>query len=122
MSEMNERKIVRITECADGTEMSSTEKYTVNKENMEKFNRVFRFFCVLAEEDGGEVACFEVEENPESAGVYVEVSMLDLYKESIAQFIDILELIDVFDVETTESDSLLISAIVHHVYGRPVNE
>lgn len=92
------------------------EEYAVNKQNMDKFNQVYKFFCNIAEEDGGDVSCFHVNDNRTSFGVSVEISMLDLYRDSIAQFIEILRYIDVLDVKTTESEGILVSAVVDHVW------
>lgn len=113
MPEMKKRRII---DCTDELEAKSDGKYAVDKRGMDKFTHVYKFFCGLAEEDGGDVECFDMESDPTSAGVSVEVSMVDLYRDSMAQFVETLQYIDVFDVRATESGTLLISAIVSHVW------
>lgn len=121
MSEMNERKVVECAqELATQIENGRTEfggKYVVNEHNMKKFSKVYDFFRQIADEDGGEVRCFDVHPESVSASVSIEISLLDLYRDSLKQFVDILQYIDVFEASPTDdSDGILITVSVTNVW------
>lgn len=91
-------------------------KYTVNDCNMEKFSKVYDFFYNLADEDGGEIRCFNIHPETTHASVSIEVSLLDLNGGLMRQFIDILQCVDVFEAKSTASGGLMISASVNQVW------
>ncbi len=120
MSEMKERAAFRYPQelalqigekCAE-----FKGKYVVNNHNMEKFGKVYDFFCRVADEEGGEVRCLDIHPGSAYAHASIEVSLIDLHEDMMKEFVDILQYVEVLEVKPTTSDSLLINAGVNHVW------
>jgi len=120
MSEMKERVTFKCArELALQIEEKCAEfdgKYVLNHANMEKFSKVYDFFYAIADEDGGEVRCFDVHPESERANVSIEVSLVDLYKDTLNDFVDILQYVDVLEIKPTTDDGLQIDAGVNGVW------
>lgn len=120
MSEMKEHRTFECHgELASQVERWCSEfdgKYTVNAENMNRFSTVYDYFLQLVDEDGGEVANLDASPESAHANVTIEVSLIDLCKDSMRQFLDVLRGIDVLEAKATDSGSLLISASVNDVW------
>ena len=120
MSEMKERELYeRAQELALQIEEKRIEfggEYSVNEHNMDKFRKIYDFFRGLVDNEGGEVRCLDIHPESACASISIETSLIDLHKDAMKQFVDILQYMDVFEVKPTTSDSLLISAGVNHLW------
>lgn len=90
--------------------------YVVNPENYQRFVDVYTYFRIFAEENDGELKHLDIDPASIHADVSIDVPMVDLSKDSLRGFADILSKVDAFDITTTESDSLLIDAGVNYVW------
>jgi len=91
-------------------------KYVTNEQNMGKFVKVYNFFRWLADENGGEVIDYDVHPKSIQAKVSIDVPLIDIHKDGMKRFIDILQYVDVFKVAAAEQDNLMIHASVNNVW------
>ena len=91
-------------------------KYEASVTKLEQLDKVYGFLCYLVKCEDGEIKCLDV--NPESncASIAIEVPLVDLHKDEMKQFIDILQYVDTFDVKTTVDEALLISVGISNVW------
>lgn len=97
-------------------EVKAGGQHTVNAANMAKFNRVYDFFCWLAEDN--DVAVKNLDVRPESihASFSIEVSDVDLHGDAMVKFVDTLQYVDVFSVGQTQSGDIAINVCVNNVW------
>lgn len=112
MSEMNfdrelESQIKEQQELSEG-------KYSANKQKMLHLCGVYSFFCGVANDEGGEVTLDFKPENLHAV-VHAKVECVDLRREGMRQFLDILQYVDKLDIKATP-DYLLIDAKVNDVW------
>lgn len=88
----------------------------VNQTNMEKFNKVYDFFCWLADDNDVEVKNLDVCPESVHASFSVEVPSVDLHGDDMVRFVDILQYVDVFSVNQTKSGEVAIYVCVKHVW------
>ena len=96
--------------------MLADGKYVMNEHNMEKFGKVYDFFCALADDDGGKVRGFDIRPEYLYAEISIEVSSVDLHRDEMKQFLEVLQYVDVLDIKATTSDGLLICANVKNLW------
>lgn len=90
-------------------------KYMLNRNNMEKFGKVYNFFCELAEDEDGELS-FGISPEVPHGEVSVRVESVDLRQDGMKQFVDILRYVDKLDVKAASLDDLLICAYVKDIW------
>ena len=90
--------------------------YILNPENYQRFVKVYAYFLDLAESNEGTVSRLDIKPTSIRAGISIEVPIVELLRDSIREFTDILSDVDVFNVTAGASDSLLIDASVNDVW------
>lgn len=90
--------------------------YIINPENYQRFVEVYTYFRVFAEENDGKLKHLDIAPASIHADVSIDVPIVDLTKDSLSGFTDILSKVDVFGITPTTSDSLLIDASVNYVW------
>lgn len=97
-------------------------RHVMNKTNMSKFEKVYKFFYGFAEENDGEISYIDISPESTNAIVTVRVPNVDMHGDSMKQFSETLWLLDTFEIERETSDSLLISAGVNCVWEVDASE
>lgn len=90
--------------------------YIMNPDNYKRFVEVYTYFRIFAEENEGKLKHLDIAPESIHADVSVEVPIVDLFKDSLHGFVDILSKVDVFGITPTTTDSLLIDASVNYVW------
>lgn len=79
--------------------------------NIHNYRRLIKSYDLLKKlallNDGG-VVSVSIEHNAEYAEVDIEVPSIELYKEGLEQFCELLGLVDLINVSNTGNDSVLI--------------
>lgn len=91
-------------------------KYTVNEHSMEKFGQVYDFFNNLADNNDGDITCLDIQPESVNARIEIEVPPLDLYRDWMKKFVEILQYMDVLDIKPSEFDGIMIGATVNDVW------
>ncbi len=90
--------------------------YIMNPENYQRFVEVYTYFRIFADENEGKLTHLDIAPTSIHADVSIDVPIVDLFKDSLKGFTDILSKVDVFGITPTASDSLLIDASVNYVW------
>lgn len=90
--------------------------YVVDPEKYQRFVEVYTYFRIFAEENDGKLKHLDIAPTSIHADVSIDVPIVDLFKDSLLGFTDILSKVDVFGITPTASDSLLIDASVNYVW------
>lgn len=119
MSETKNETFECANELADQIHEKRIEfdgKYAVNESNMEKFCKVYDVFYDIADDNGGEVLHIDIHPETIHANVSIEVPLLDLHRDLMKRFVDILEYVDLLEITPTASDSIIIGVNVKEVW------
>lgn len=90
--------------------------YIVAPENYQRFVEVYTYFRIFAEKNDGKLSHLDIAPTSVHADVSIDVPIVDLSKDSLKEFADVLSKVDVFGITPTTSDSLLIDASVNYVW------
>lgn len=96
--------------------LESPEAYELDEENYKKFADVYAYFNRFAKENDGKVKYMDLRSNSIHADVSIEVPLVDLYRDGLAEFTEILAKADVFGVTPTANGELRIDASVNNVW------
>lgn len=91
-------------------------KYVVNERNMGRFGLVYDFFSRLASDNDGEIVRLNIDPESINASVEIDVPPLDLYRDGLNEFVDVLQHVDALDISQSDSDGVIIGATVNQTW------
>ena len=90
--------------------------YFLNEEQFNKFQKVQEICLNLAKANNGKVVYCDATPNNIHGGISVKLPLLDLYKNKLQEFRDILDLVDVFAVDPRVDDSIQLDFSISNVW------
>ena len=91
--------------------------YIVNPANYKRFIKVFHYYKALAAETDGVITHFCNQPERIHAGFSVVVPYLDLVKQAVKEYAQILSYVDVLGVEATGDNRIKIDVSVNYVWS-----
>jgi len=102
-------KVKEISSKTDGI-------YVLDIDNYKRLCIVYSELRKFSLQNDGGIADIQMEPTTEFAKISVVVPTVDLYRDGLEQFINLLSMIDALDVSTTEDGFLMIGAAVSGVW------
>lgn len=91
-------------------------KYVVNEHNLESLCKVYDFFRSVSDEEDGKIEILDIRPESGCVIVSVEVSSVDLHRDGMANFVDILQYVNTIDIASTKPDGIVIRVGVKDVW------
>lgn len=88
----------------------------VNPLQYKKFIESVKFLKSLVDEMGGTIKEISINPKERHGFVIVEVNIIDIYGEKLKEFINMLNNVDVFGVDPSTNDSLIVGINVNDIY------
>jgi len=102
--------------------MELSEVSVVNIEAYGRFIKIYDLLKKLALLNDGGVSEVKMEHTDEKAWISIEIPGMDLYKDGLKLFCELLELADHIDVRVCGEDMVIFTASVNNLWEAKINE
>lgn len=111
-----------LEEWIENTHRDESVPYRLNANKYEDFKTVFRYFKGVVKEFGGKFTCIDCQPETLRATLTMDIPLFDAYGEHQKEFAKIMGLCDVFGLNPSSSDGILVDVCVNDLWQATGNE